>query len=56
MGGGSVNQMRLSVHNLLIWKAFLQICVKEAIIRISQEIQRTSITLLSSVAIELWFL
>jgi hypothetical protein len=56
MGVGSVNQMQLFVHKLLIRKTLLQICVKEVIIKISQEIQRTSTTLLSSVATELWFL
>ena len=56
LGGKSVNQMQLSVHILLIWESLSQICVKEVIIKINQEIQKTSTTLLSSIAIDLWFL
>jgi len=47
--------MQLSVHNFLIWKALLQISVKEIIIKISQETQRNATTLSSSVATELQF-
>ena len=48
--------MQLSVHNFLMWEALLQVCVKEIMIKISQETQRNATTLSSSVAIELQFI